>query len=388
MTTRLYYDSDALSFDANVVAHDGDACRVVLDRSAFYPTSGGQPHDTGLLGDVRVIDVIDDGDRVVHLTEQPVPLGPVHGIVDAERRADFTVQHTAQHLLSALAADRLGWQTTSVHFGDERSLIEFDVATPAPGEVEALEGWANAAIAEHYDVTVGYEDAGTATGLRKPPLRTGTIRVVTIADLDRSACGGTHVTSTARLGSILVRGVERMRGGTRLGFLAGPRALAHSRRADALLDRLALETETSPLELADLFARRLAALQEAERRIATLERELAGIRVQALIAATPTGPGGVRWVILRAEEAAPTALRQMAELASDEAGVVFVATSPAQAVVVLAAHPSAGIDAGARLKAALSAVGGRGGGSPRLAQGSVPDAADLSRVLDLVQADP
>ena len=105
MTTRLYYDSDALTFTAAVIAHDGDPTRVVLDQTAFYPTSGGQPHDTGTLGGVAVVDVIDDDERIVHVLAAPLDLGPVEGQVDADRRHDHTVQHTAQHLLSALAAD-------------------------------------------------------------------------------------------------------------------------------------------------------------------------------------------------------------------------------------------------------------------------------------------
>ena len=109
MTTRLYYDSASLQFDAQAIAHDGDSTRVILDRTAFYPTSGGQPHDTGTLGTARVIDVIDGDDGIVHVLDAPLALGPVHGAIDGDRRHDFTVQHTAQHLLSALAGDRFGW---------------------------------------------------------------------------------------------------------------------------------------------------------------------------------------------------------------------------------------------------------------------------------------
>jgi alanyl-tRNA synthetase len=388
MTTRLYYDSDTLSFDAIVTGHDGDDCRVILDRSAFYPTSGGQPHDTGLLGDVRLIDVIDAGEEVVHVTERPVPLGPVHGEVDRARRHDFTVQHTAQHLLSALAGDWFGWETASVHFGEERSLIEFEVAEVGEEQLRQLEDWANTAVQEARAVTVDYEDARVVSGLRKPPPREGTLRIVTIEGLDRSACGGTHVTSTARLGSILVRGMERMRGRTRVGFLAGPRALAHFRRTEALLDRLAREAETSPEELVELLPRRREALKEAEARIAVLERELAENRVRALIDAASPGPGGVRWAVLRAEAIAPAALRHMAEAAAAEPGVAFVATSATSSTIAFSAHPETGIDAGARLKAALAAVGGRGGGSPRMAQGATPDPTLLDQVVATLHADP
>lgn len=383
-TLRLYHDSADLAFDAEVVSHDGDPTRVILDRTLFYPTSGGQPHDTGRLGDACVVDVIDLDDRIIHVTDAPVPLGPVHGEIDAPRRFDYTVQHTAQHLLSALAGDRLGWGTESVHFREQHSTIEFNTAEATNAQLRDLERWANDLVAEARPVTAGYEQASAAVGLRKPTDRSGTIRVVTIDGVDRSACGGTHVTSTARLGSVMVRGVERIRGRIRVGFLAGPRVLDESRRDAALLDALAREIGAAAAELPDLVPRRLAALRDAEKRIEALERELAGFRVRELIAATPAGPGGVRWVVRHPSDQPVAALRTMAQVASGEPGVVFLATSTDPATVVLAAAEGTGVDAGTALKAALQAVGGRGGGSPRMAQGSVPDAAALDAVVEAI----
>ncbi|HRP08586.1 MAG TPA: alanyl-tRNA editing protein, partial [Gemmatimonadales bacterium] len=187
MTTRLYYDSDDLSFDAIALAHDGDASRVVLDCTAFYPTSGGQPHDTGMLGDARVIDVIDGGERIIHVLDTPIPLGPVHGEVDPARREDFTVQHTAQHLVSALAADQLGWNTESVHFGATHSTIEFDTAAAGEEQIRSLEEWSSVAIGAALEVSAAMEDAATASGLRKPTDRSGAIRIVTIDGLRQEA---------------------------------------------------------------------------------------------------------------------------------------------------------------------------------------------------------
>jgi alanyl-tRNA synthetase len=384
VTDRLYYDSDSLAFDATVISYDGDDCRVVLDRTAFYPTSGGQPHDTGFLGDVAVIDVVDKGDLVVHLCERSVPQGPVSGAVNAGRRQDFTIQHTAQHVLSALASDRLGWETKSVHFGEARSLIEFEVTDSTEEELISLEDWANTIVAAARPVTIGYEDALSATGLRKASDRDGLLRLVTIDEVDRSACGGTHVTTTAQLGSIMVRGVERMRGRIRVGFLAGPRAMAHSRSTDAMLERLAKAAGAPVGELIGLIPSRLEALKEANKRILKLERELAELRVRALISNASPGPGGVRWVELRLEDQPVTALRQMAEVALVESGVVFLATALDPASVVFACHPDVGIDAGVLLKEALVKVGGRGGGSASLAQGRVPQAELLDSVIELL----
>lgn len=384
-TERLYYRSDALAFDAAVIAHDGDATRVVLDRTAFYPTSGGQPHDTGTLGGARVIDVIDDDARIVHLLDAPLPLGPVHGEVDATRRADFTVQHTAQHLLSALAADCLGWSTVSVHFGDRHSTIEFDTADVTDEHLTALEQWANAAVGEAIPVAVSFEDAATVTGLRKPTDRTGPIRVVTIGDLDRSACGGTHVTSTARLGSILVTGVERLRGRVRVGYLAGGRIPAALRLRNALIHDIASTAGAGEPELVDLIAKRFEQLGQRERQVAALEATVAEYRIRELLREAPTGSGGVRRLVLHPGAESADALRSLARAASAESRVVLIATLGEPATVIVAASPDAGIDAGALLKRALQDVGGRGGGSATSAQGTVPDANALDRIVALLQ---
>ncbi len=381
MTLRLYHDSPALAFDAEVIGFDGDPTRVILDRTAFYPTSGGQPHDTGLLGGARVVDVIDDEARIIHVVGSPLALGPVHGEVDAARRRDFTQQHTAQHLVSALADDRFGWRTESVHFGDAHSTIEFDTGATGDGQLDTLLEAVTTAIAAAIPVTAGYEDAASATGLRKPPPRDGTLRVVTIAGIDRSACGGTHVTSTAGLGSLVWTGVERVRGRVRLGYLAGDRvrrAFAEQRR---LLGALAAMAETTPRELEELVPRRIEALRAAEKRLDALERELAGYRIRELLLETPPGSGGVRRLVLHPGAASVDALRYLAQAAVAQPGVFLVATVADPPTVIAAASTDSGINAGALLKAALAAHGGRGGGSATLAQGTVPGAGALDAVV-------
>jgi alanyl-tRNA synthetase len=325
--------------------------------------------------------VIDRDDDIVHVADAPVPLGPVHGAIDAERRSDFTIQHTAQHLLSALAGDRFGWYTESVHFGESYSSIEFGVADATPAQLEQLERWANDAIGDAIPVRTGYEDAATATGLRKPPAITGTIRIISIEGLDRSACGGTHVTSTARLGSLVCTGVERIRGRTRVAYLAGNRVTAEVRRQAALLDQLVATTGAGQAELVEVVKNRLASLRDTEKRVSVLERELAETRVRELLREAPTGPGGVRRLVLHPGAGAVDALRHVMQAASTEPLVFAVATAQDPATVLVATSPDSGINAGALLKSALQAVGGRGGGSAALAQGTVPDAAALDLVV-------
>ena len=385
MTRRLYYtDATLLAFDAIAVEHAGDPRRVVLDQTAFYPTSGGQPHDLGSLGHAQVVDVIDDDDRIIHVLDSSLPLGPVHGSVDAVRRRDHMEQHTAQHLLSALAADRFGWETASVHFGSAHSTIEFAVAEAAEAQLVDLERWAANAVAEAREVRVGFEDAATAQGLRKPPLRDGEIRVITIDGIDRSACGGTHVANTASLGPVRLIDLERVRGHVRVGFLAGNRAHAHARSRDALVHSLAQQLSCAVDELGELIPKRQAELLAARARIETLEGELARHRLASLAGAVSPDERGVRRVVYRSDGDPATLLRAMAQAAGAMERLLFIATDTPPPSVYVGTSADSGIDAGAALKAALVAVGGRGGGSARVAQGTAPDPSRLRDVIAAV----
>jgi alanyl-tRNA synthetase len=384
MTERLYFtDAELLTFDATVVEQVGDDRHVVLDRTAFYPTSGGQPHDTGVLGDARVVDVIDDGDRIIHVLDAARAYGPVHGEIDAARRRDHMQQHSAQHLLSALAADRFGWSTESVHFGDSQSTIEFGTASVATEQLDQLEHDANTIVAESRPVIVSFETAedARATGLRKPTDRRGEIRVITIAGVDRSACGGTHVKHTSGIGVIACTGVERVRGHVRLGFVAGGRVVAQLRANRRLVDATALAVGCAPDELPALAARRGDALREATARIGHLEGEVAAARIASLLVGRDGDLGELVRVVYRCEHESPTLLRAMAHAASLKPQLVLVIVIDAPPSVVVGASADSGVDAGALLKQSLASVGGRGGGSARVAQGTVPDLAALERVV-------
>jgi alanyl-tRNA synthetase len=391
MTERLYYhDSRLLDFDAIAIEHAGDARHVVLDRTAFYPTSGGQPHDTGLLGGAHVIDVIDEDHRIVHVADAAVLLGPVHGTVDGFRRRDHAEQHTAQHLVSALAADRLGWDTVSVHFGADHSSIEFATPGVSGEQLRALEQWTNEIVGECRDVSIGFEDASIAerTGLRKPSGRTGDIRVITIAALDRSACGGTHLSRTSEIGSVLLLGVEKIRGHVRIGFLAGGRVLARAKADAALLSTVARDMNCAVGELDTLVSARQLEFKVLRERLTKLEEELAGSRLRDLLHATSADPDGMRRMVHHVTDESPAMLRAMAAAAGPLERLMFVAIAPSPPTIYFATSADSGIDAGDRLKPALAAAGGRGGGSARVAQGTAPTHSALDDVAArLLRAD-
>jgi alanyl-tRNA synthetase len=387
MTERLYYtDSYALDFEATVTDRAQDSRRIYLDRTAFYPASGGQPYDTGELGGVRVVDVIDEGDRIAHLLDAPLVADRVSGQVDWPRRFDHMQQHTGQHLLSAIAADQLGHRTVAVHFGKESSTLDLDAGSFSPEETQQIEEKANEIIVQNRAVEIGFEDAQRAEGLRKAPERTGTIRVITIGDLDRSACGGTHVRATGEIGSLLIRKVERVRKGFRLEFLCGARAHRRARTDYNLITRLANDFSAAAEELPGLIARQRDDLKEAGALIRDLEAKLDLSRARELYAAALPETTGLRRVTIREEQAALETLRGLGQAVTSMPLSVFVAAVSNPPAVLLATSPDTGIDAGAMLKSLLASVGGRGGGSARLAQGMVPGRAQLETLMESLES--
>lgn len=384
MTERLYYtDAYLRSFDARIVDRASDGRTVYLDRTAFYPTSGGQPFDTGTLAGLAVTDVVDEGDRIAHVLASPAStIETVHGEIDWTRRFDHMQQHTGQHLLSAIFADTYKLETVSVHFGAESSTLDLDTESLAQNTLLAAERLANIAVAEPRAVTVSFEDAATATGLRKPPPREGELRVVSIDALDRSACGGTHVRSTAEIGAILLRRTERVRKATRVEFICGLRAVRAARTDYELISALALSLGVAPVELiakTQSQGEELRAAQAARREAAS---QLDGYRARELYDATPPDMAGHRRVVVHRDAGSVDELRSLAQAVVGIGHARFIGTLEAPPTIVFATSNSpGGVDAGAVLKTQLAHHGGRGGGNARIAQGTVPTREALDAVV-------
>lgn len=386
MTQRLYYtDAYLTTFPADVLDRAENGAVVYLDRTAFYPTSGGQPHDTGRLGGARVLDVVDEGDRIAHRLDAPVPVGPVEGTVDWARRFDHMQQHTGQHLLSAVLADLTGHATVSVHFGREMSTLDLDTPELPHALVADTELRANRVVTENRPVEVSFEEATSAEGLRKASGRGGTLRVVTIGELDRSACGGTHVRATGEIGPILIRRQERVRKTVRLEFLCGERAVRRARADADLLLGLAAAHSAAPEELPALFAAQRQEISAAVALRRDLETALAGYQARELYqAARATVSGRVAFV--QEDAGPPDRLKPLALAVTALPQGVLLGVTRVPAGVILASAEDAGVDAGRVLKEVLGRVGGRGGGTARLAQGSVPTAAALDAAVAALRA--
>lgn len=387
MTERLYYDQqNLLAFEARVIEVAADPHRVYLDRTAFYPTSGGQPFDRGSLNGQAVVDVSEDEDgRIAHHLAAPWSGAiEVRGEIEAARRRDHQEQHTGQHLLSAVIHEHLGFATLSFHLGEEASTI--DIAAPALTDAQAadVERWANAQIRLNLPVTVSYEDAELAAGLRKASERSGTLRIVTIASLDRSACGGTHVAATGEIGSLALRKIEKVRGTMRLEFLCGGRAQSRARRDFETLSAIArsftVALDQAPAQVTALKTR----LEAAEKSLKKLALEEATRRGRSLYNAASPAATGLRF-IWRQWDSLPEDARAESQGFTSGERSVYLATALTPPAILLSVSTDSGLSAQAMLKEELERHGGRGGGSATFAQGTVPTAEGACAIAGAIE---
>jgi len=308
MTDRLYYSDPYLrEFDATIrrVAERDGRLAVELDRTAFYPTSGGQPFDTGTLGAFRVLDVVDDDDGSIwhgvgpesadpaSRVPRPEPGHQIHGRIDWERRFDHMQQHTGQHVLSAAFEHLFRVRTVSFHMGTEASTIDLAHET-TPAQIEAAEQAANAVVWDDRPVAIRFaspEEAATLP-LRKEPVREGTLRLIDVDGFDLSACGGTHVARTGAIGVIAVSRWERFKGGQRVEFLCGGRAL---RVFGAMRDTMAASVRllsVLPEELPAAIERMQLEAKEQKRATMALQIDLARYRAAEIAASAEATPAG------------------------------------------------------------------------------------------------
>ncbi len=375
MTHRLYYtDSSCLEFDARVVSCEVDDGRtlVVLDRTAFYPTSGGQPFDTGTLGDAHVIEVVDleDG-RIAHVVDQALPSGQaVRGRVDASRRFDHMQQHTGQHILSAAFDTLHQARTVGFHLGAVVSSLDLDKPL-SPEALASAEAEANRIVWQNRPVGIrtASEDEAAGLQLRKEPTRTGPLRIIEVEGFDRSACGGTHVVRTGEVGVIAIRSWEKLRGGLRIEFVCGGRALGEFRRLRDTVAGCIRYLSVAPEELPASIERLQQDNKNQQRTLRGFQEQLAAHEAAALV--TRGQRMGQAIVVVESPDGWDQAgLKMLVAQAMTTPGVVMVLFTPNEPhAMVIGRSAGTPVDAAALLKDLLARFGGKGGGKPDLAQG-------------------
>jgi len=399
VTRRLYYDDSLLrSFEASVTAvreRDG-APEAALEATAFYPGGGGQPADRGDLGSSAVLDVTEEAGIVWHRLDAPVVESAcLAASLDWERRFDHMQQHTGQHVLSRAFVELARADTKSFHLGDEIVTIDVDHADLPPDLLAHVEERANEIVWEDRAVSTRWTTLEEALRLplRKPPDVEGAVRIVEIDAFDWSACGGTHVARTGQVGLVHVLGVERYKGGVRVSFVCGGRALRRLREAGALLRGLALEFTSGEADLPRAVARLKEERAALERRLKPLLKDSLDREAARLLESAPVGACGPVVAVQFADRDAGE-LGPLAAGVVSRGGIALLLATESGGGVARAhfAAPQGTISMGSLLGALCRRHGGKGGGRPESAQGSfpadrVPLALDEARTAALTGPD-
>lgn len=399
-TARLYYqDSRLLEFDAHVVdliERDNGRVAVVLDRTAFYPTGGGQPNDTGTLAEARVIDCIDAEEvGVLHVIQGPTPeIGDtVHGRVDWLRRLDHMQQHTGQHILSAALVRLFDAPTHSFRVLEHECEIDVALDEPSDERIERAVDLANQIIWESRPISVRHttSEAAARLPLRKEPAREGELRLIEIDEFDLTPCGGTHAKSTGEVGVIAVRSWERAKGLTRIQFMAGLRLLADYRKANTTGNEIA-EFFSAGREDAPELVRKII---EDNKKLTRRVRELGDMacRVEARELLNESGletsdraPDRIIATVFSDRDADSLKHLALALIAHPHVVAFLGSRDGDTARLVFARSTDAGGDMNALMRKACEAIDGRGGGKPDMAQGGGKNVKKLSEAIAAARA--
>lgn len=394
-TERLYYhDSFLYNFDASVVEaieHNGRSA-IVLDRTAFYPTSGGQVHDLGTLtvdgNQLAITEVADEEDgRVLHFTDTMLPVGAhVHGSVDAARRRDHIQQHSGQHVLSAAFIRLFNMPTVSFHMGEESCTIDLETTGLSAEQAQKAEYLANEVIAEDRPVSIRFVPLEEARqlGLRKlPPKQTGDLRLINISEFDLCACGGTHVRATGQIGSILLRKIEKVKQGVRVEFVCGLRAVNIARRDYTTLAEAAGLYSSHIYDVPEQIRKSITETKSAGKAQHKILEELAELYAERLLAQAGDGQPVITQFFPDRDAVFIKLLAQ--KLTVGKRGVVaLLAAGAGQPTLVFAQTPGRKSNMGQLMKDAMAQIGGRGGGSADMAQGGLPAEVDSAKLAEIL----
>lgn len=392
VTERLYYsDSHLIEFEARVVDVTDRVSgwtAVVLNRTAFYPTGGGQPSDTGTLNGSRVVECIDDGERgVLHVVQGPAPgMGAiVQGRVDWPRRLDHMQQHTGQHILSQAFVTLFNAPTRSFRVLEASCEIDVELQNPTTEIIERAVELANNVIWEDRSITIlnVTPEQAAELPLRKEPAREGELRLIEIEGFDLTPCGGTHAYRTGEVGMIAVRSWERAKGLTRIEFVAGMRALADYRKANKSAHDVAALFSTGRDDAPQLAVQAVEENKELHRRVRALEESAAGIVAEKLLSSARTNEDGARIVTHVFEARDAEFLKKLAHalIANPQTIVLLGSKDKDTARLVFARSADAFGDMSALMRDACTMLDGRGGGKPDLAQGGGKNVQMLSVAL-------
>ncbi len=398
-THRLYYDDAYLqTFTANVLSCEPSssvfseagpiaAWEVVLDRTAFYPTSGGQPNDLGTLGDAYILDVRDAEENIVHIIDREIGRGHIEAAVDWSRRFDHMQQHTGQHLLSAMFQERFGLPTVSFHLGADLCTIDLRGPEPSLDTLQGAQRAANEVIFQDRPVNVRYGTAEQLAeiGVRKVVEREGLLRAIEIESADLQPCGGTHVRSTGQVGFILVRRSTRIRQDWRVEFVCGARADRVASADFQLLQSLSKRLSCAPEDLMVAVEKSYSERDSHYKSLRGVLQELAEARAALLVSAAPVSAKGSRVVAELLDESDSDLLLPLATELAKRESVVAALFHEESGQFVLAQFPTTKADLPALLKEVFVTYKGKGGGSNDFIRAKLAKPHDAAPALALAK---
>ena len=373
----FYRDTYAREFEATVVSctETDKGFEVILTDTAFYPEGGGQPADHGKLGDALVTDTRRVAGQIVHTTDKALTAGTVvKGVLDWARRFDNMQNHTGEHIISGLVHKKFGFDNVGFHMDDDVITVDFD-GVVSPEELDEIEIQVNNAIAADIPVNILFPSADElkVTDYRSKKELTGKVRIVDIPGCDRCACCGTHVAKTGEIGILKITGSEKHRGGTRVFFVCGARAVRDFARKNESVKHISELLSTKPAEVADAVEKLLAAQATKDGELAQMKKKLLTFKAQAL-------PAADKVLITFEDGMTPQELRTLATVISEmkkaPAAAVLSATGPDTFSYVLWGPTQAMRDISKNLNQELN---GRGGGNGGFVQGSYKASEDAVR---------
>jgi alanyl-tRNA synthetase len=393
-TEKLYFtDSSLLQFQAKVIEIENSAGndKVLLDCTAFYPTGGGQPFDTGQLDDLDVMDVIEEDGKIFHLVNQSgqFAVGQIgEGTINKFRRLDHLQQHSGQHILSQAFIQAVNAETRSFHLGTQSSTIDIELTAPSQEVMQAAEEIANAVIFENRPMRVHLLDESGAAQLplRKESAISGTIRVIEVEDFDWSPCGGTHAKQTGQIGLIAIKSYERVKGNlTRVEFVCGHRALEDYRLANKSAVTMAQMFSAARDLAAPLVEKTIQENKSLKRRIKDL-LDLAMTAEAAQLLEATSETNGIKIIKTIFDNRDAEEVRLLAsKIVAHESAIALLATKDANAArIVFARSAKLSQNMGQLLGEVCQLTGGRGGGKPEMAQGGVTDITKLEVAMNAV----
>lgn len=382
-TKRLYFeDAYRREFEASVLetlVHEGSPA-VVLDQTYFYPESGGQPADGGTLGDAKVVYVFEAGPKIVHVLDREIDAPTVRGVIDWGRRFDHMQQHSGQHILSQCFIECLGGETMSFHLGEQVSTLEIGIRASSDEELDRVENRANEVILENWEIKTYFvpEDKIESVPLRRPPKKSGVIRVVEVSGFDYSACGGTHCRRTGEVGLVKIIRAEKIRSNLRFEFRCGGRALSDYSWKNRVLVDLASKLSVQDKDVAAAVEKLSSESKDIRKKLRRLQEAMAVYEARDI---TGKAEGPIIQVIWQDRTAEEAKLLAINIIRAGEFVTLFGVLSPERDHLIFAASEKLPLNMRDLVPVAQALVRAKGGGSPSLVEMVADKGGNLDAVL-------